>query len=83
MEVTLKMDDRDEFILAINGPDLYSVLWDIDNYLRKRVKHEDLSDDAVKVLQEVRDELLSLMAKKGLYFDMVQYGVSLRVVNYG
>ena len=71
MEVTLKMDDRDEFILAINGPDLYSVLWDIDNYLRKRVKHEDLSDDAVKVLQEVRDELLSLMAKKGLYFDMV------------
>jgi len=44
MKATLEFnlpDDRSEHELAIAGPKLLSVLWELDQWLRARVKYED------------------------------------------
>lgn len=49
---------------ALNASAAYGVLQDFDNYLRGRLKHETLTEDVYKNLQEARDKLYEML---GLY----------------
>jgi hypothetical protein len=52
---------------AYHGMELYLVLWDLDQYLRDEVKHNDRED-----LQEVRDKLHEYMEYWGVEFGRVE-----------
>jgi hypothetical protein len=53
----------------MNGGKWYTLAWELDQYLRNRLKHEILSEDAYKALDEARDKLHELRSESGLTFD--------------
>lgn len=60
-------EDQDDFTLCIHGKDFYSVLWDLDQFLRESIKYNNKDE-----LQPVRDKLYQLMEESNLSFTMVQ-----------
>lgn len=54
MKAILEFDDDNELRLAINGGKYWSCLWDLDQDLRTKLKHEVLSDDEICLLEFVR-----------------------------
>ncbi len=52
-----KPEDVEEHRLAINARNMSIVLDELDNYLRARLKYEDLSDPVHEALQACRDRL--------------------------
>jgi molecular chaperone GrpE (heat shock protein) len=61
-------EEQDDFELAANARKYYSILWDIDNYMRARIKYasEDTPEIYSEAIQMVRDELWSLMNQHNL-----------------
>ena len=61
-------EEQDEFELAANAGKYYSVLWDIDQYMRNKVKYA--SDDTPELYREaiqmVRDELWKLLNENNI-----------------
>lgn len=57
-------EDESEFALHNAGPDMAIVLTDMDNYLRAKVKYEDLPEDQHKIYQEIREKLRDLMNER-------------------
>jgi hypothetical protein len=49
--------ENEEFKVAQEGSARRAVLDTFDNYLRNKLKYEELSDEQHKIYQEVRDEL--------------------------
>jgi hypothetical protein len=71
-KVTIEFDsieDKDEMEMCLNGMKWYLLAWELDQYLRNRLKYENLSEDAYKVLDETRAKLRELMRENGLTFD--------------
>jgi len=72
-KVTIEFDsieDKDEMEMCLNGMKWYLLAWELDQYLRGRLKYEDnLSEDAYKALDEARDKLHELRSEDGLTFD--------------
>lgn len=46
---------------AIKGGDYKAVLWDLDQFLRNKVKYGDIPEDQEKCFQECRDKLWGLL----------------------
>ena len=60
MKINLEFDlpeETDEFKIYFYAREYYSVLWDISEYLRGLYKHADLTEDQVKLLEEIRERL--------------------------
>ena len=71
-KVTIEFDsieDKEEMEMCLNGMKWYLLAWELDQYLRNRLKHEVLSEDAYKALDEARDKLHELRSEDGLTFD--------------
>lgn len=72
-KVTIEFDsieDKDEMDMCLNGSKWYSLAWDLDQYLRGRLKYEDnLPENAYKALDEARKKLYKLLREDGLTFD--------------
>lgn len=63
-------DDRQDFELTVNAAKWYSTLWELDQYLRSRLKYEEsISDDAYEALDDTRSKLHELMREKSISFD--------------
>lgn len=59
-------DEQEEFKLAQDGV-LYSiVLHELDNYLRGKIKYEDLPEEIDKIYQEIRDKLHEFSNEHGV-----------------
>lgn len=66
-------EERDEFKLATNGTNYFCILWDIEQYLRSELKHNDkLTIDQIEILDEIRDKLREFMSNVGVSFDDVE-----------
>lgn len=67
-------DDDQEFVLATNASNFWSVLWELDQDLRAKTKYasDDLPEDKYDAYQEVRDKLRELMSESNVSFDMVK-----------
>lgn len=50
-------EEQSEFECATNGVSYISVLQEFDNYLRGRLKYEELSEEVEAALQAARDKL--------------------------
>ena len=76
MKATLEFnlpEDRDDFALATNASKMWSVLWELDQDLRAKVKYapDDSNEDKLEVYQEIREKLRELMRDEDISFDMV------------
>jgi nuclear transport factor 2 (NTF2) superfamily protein len=58
-------EDKEEFDVASRGMDWALLAWDMDQFIRNKIKYEQNRDD---VLQLVRDKLNCLMEEKGLKY---------------
>ena len=54
-------DEQEEFQDAVNGNAYKAVIWQIDMYLRSQLKHGELPESEYDKVQEIRDELHSIM----------------------
>lgn len=64
-------DEQIEFNDAINGNAYKTVIWELDQFLRSQLKHQDMPDEvSVKVLQ-IRDELHSIIQDHSITMDQI------------
>ena len=74
MKVTLEFnlpDEALEFETAVNAAKMYSVLWDLDQWLRANTKYapDDMSDDTYKTFEQCREKLRELMTESNIGFN--------------
>jgi len=63
-------DDQHDFDMAIEGYKWSLVAWDIDQYLRTRMKYEDtISDDEYKAVEAAREKLRNIISNYSLDID--------------
>ena len=63
------IDEQHELELCINASKWYSIVWDYSQYLRNRLKHDELSDDAYKAIKDAQEKLHELLNDEGLKID--------------
>jgi len=54
------MDDKDKLEMLQHGWKYRSTLKELDNYLRSRVKHEELPEQVAEALEEARSRLFEI-----------------------
>jgi hypothetical protein len=64
MKVIIEFDDQDEAMTALNAVYWKKIVRDLDEYLRRRIKHSD-EDETVR--QEIRDRLHELLS----YYNLI------------
>jgi hypothetical protein len=64
-------EDQNQFETAINGRKMYTVLWELDQWLRGNVKYppELMSDDEIKAYEKCRETLHELMLNENISFE--------------
>ena len=64
-------DEQDQFETAINGRKMYTVLWELDQWLRGNVKYlpDHISDDQIKAYEKCRETLHELMLYQNISFE--------------
>jgi hypothetical protein len=70
-KVTIEFDtieDKDEMEMCLNGMKWYSLAWELDQYIRGRLKYSELSEEVYKELSETREKLHEIMREEGLKF---------------
>jgi hypothetical protein len=50
-------DEEEEFQICIKSMDYWNALFDIDQWLRNKLKYEDITEEQYKAFEEVRNEL--------------------------
>lgn len=70
LEFNLPEDDH-EFQMAIGGSKFHSVLWDMDQYLRGKIRYapDDMSEEVLNTWQHCREQLHEFMASYNVSFD--------------
>jgi hypothetical protein len=63
------IEEQHELELCINASKWYSIVWDYSEYLRTKIKYDELSDDAYKAIEEAREKLHELLNDEGLKID--------------
>jgi hypothetical protein len=74
MEAILKFDlpeENPEFRLAVNASKWYSVVWDMDQYLRSQTKYapDNMPDEVYETLSKTREKLFEIMNENSVNFD--------------
>ena len=61
-------EDQDEFETINNASKYYSVLWDLDQYLRNKTKYanDDVTEEEISASYALRDELWRLLGEYNL-----------------
>ena len=54
-------EDNYEFANATNGSKMRSVLWELDQWMRAKLKFEELPDGEYDAIKETRDQLRILL----------------------
>jgi hypothetical protein len=69
MKATLEFklpEEKYEFANATQGAKMRSVLWDLDQWLRAKLKYEELTDGQYDSFKETRDELRKLLIEENI-----------------
>jgi len=62
-------EENEEHLSAVNGSSWKSLAFAHDQALRSKLKHGNLSEDVLKVLEELREDFNSDRLSRGLSFD--------------
>ncbi len=72
LKYKIETSDKEEHYMAFHGSDFYHALWDLDQYLRGKIKYgaeeENLDEDT---LQHCRDKLTEFMEDNGIDFEHI------------
>ena len=61
-------DENNEFEMASRANDLHTIIWDLDQELRKKVKYsEEDTEKEREIIDKIRTELWEEITNKGLY----------------
>ena len=76
MKATLEFnlpDDSEEHQVAVKAKELYLSLWDIDQWLRSKIKYSEdgAFESPIDALEKAREELREIMVKYNVSFDMM------------
>jgi hypothetical protein len=65
-------EDALDFKLALRSSDVYSVLWDLDQWLRKKIRYsgDDMSEDTYNAYEDCRKKLYELMQDANLNLEL-------------
>ena len=69
MKATLKFklpEEEHEFNNAFQGAKMHYILWDVDQWLRAKMKYEELSDGQYDAFKETRDHLRRLLIEANI-----------------
>jgi hypothetical protein len=59
-------EENHEYANAIDGSKMRSALWELDQWLRAKLKYEELSDGQYDAFKETRDELRRLLIEENI-----------------
>lgn len=59
-------EEEHEYRNAVEGAKMRSILWEIDKWLRAKLKYEELSDEQYDAFKETREELLKLLIEENV-----------------
>lgn len=64
-------EDQADFDFAVNGHKWWMVVWEMEQYLRKRIKYrtEVTTDEEIVAFEEARKELRGFIEEQGLILD--------------
>jgi hypothetical protein len=62
-------DDSHEWENATKGASMHSTLWEYDQWLRGKIKYDDLTDEQYQVYQGCRDKLRTVMYENDINLD--------------
>jgi len=67
-------EELNDFKLATNAKDIMSVLWEVDQELRTKIKYapDSTSQETVDALSSIRNLLRESMNDKSISFDMFE-----------
>lgn len=67
LEFTLP-EEQVEFDCAVDGVKWMSAMWDLDQYLRNKIKYEseEMSEDTFKAIEQCREKLHEILNEEGL-----------------
>lgn len=59
-------EENHEYLNASQGAQMRSILWNVDQWLRAKLKYEELSDGQYDAFKETRDYLRSLLIEENI-----------------
>lgn len=64
-------DDQHEYAMATQGSAMHSVLWDMDQWLRRQTKYapDDMSEDTYKAFELCREQLREFIDDNNISLD--------------
>ena len=62
-------EESHEWENALQGSKMRSTLWDLDQWLRSKIKYEDLNDEQYQVYQGCRDKMRTLLIENNIDID--------------
>ena len=62
-------EESHEYLNASQGAQMKSILWDVDQWLRAKLKYEELTDGQYDAFKETRDHLRSLLIEENIDLD--------------
>lgn len=59
-------EEKAELEITLQAPGMHSVIHDLDNWLRDKIKHGEMTQDARGVFEDVRTELHRILEDNGV-----------------
>jgi hypothetical protein len=59
-------EENHEYLNASQGAQMRSILWNVDQWLRAKLKYEELSDGQYDAFKETREYLRSLLIEENI-----------------
>ena len=59
-------EEEEEYRNAIEGAKMRAMLWDVDQFLRAKMKYEELSDGQYDAFKETREHLRRLLIEENI-----------------
>lgn len=59
-------EENHEYLNASQGAQMKSILWNVDQWLRAKLKYEELSDGQYDAFKETREYLRSLLIEENI-----------------
>ncbi len=71
---TISTSDKDDFLCMAHGDDFLLTLWDMDQWLRGKIKYnyDEFTSEQVEALQKAREQLWELLDERNLSLDMLR-----------
>jgi hypothetical protein len=69
LEYTLP-EEEFEYYNAVNGTKMYSIIHELDQWLRTQIKYQELSENQYEAYESCRDHLRELIYGEGINLDL-------------